>query len=229
MKRVAIPIDTNELCSYGCGFVAKFINGSGNVMCHERSTKCPLVKQKNSLGLKNSYNSGKRKPASELYKNLSQEVKNKINWNKGKFTATNFFYDGKGNHKGFLIKERGHNCESCNNSVWLGKPITIELEHIDGNNRNNEKQNLKLLCPNCHSQTNTWKGRNKNSLENKNKWPINDKEFLNAINATSNIRQALLKLGLTAKASNYERAYNLKFGGVVKLANTSDLSSDASA
>ena len=50
-----------------------------------------------------------------------------------------------------------------------------------------------------------------------------------AINTTPNVRQALLKLGLTAKASNYERAYELKFGGMVKLANTSDLSSDASA
>lgn len=58
-----------------------------------------------------------------------------------------------------LIRERGHQCEECTNIEWRGKPITIELEHVDGNNRNNAQENLKLLCPNCHSQTPTWKNR----------------------------------------------------------------------
>jgi hypothetical protein len=58
-----------------------------------------------------------------------------------------------------LLKKRGHQCEKCMNTEWLGKPITIELEHIDGNNRNNTETNLKLLCPNCHAQTPTWKNR----------------------------------------------------------------------
>jgi len=227
MKRVANPIETEDLCSYGCGITAKFINGSGKLMCHDRSNKCPAIKEKNSFGGKHAYDSGKRKSATLMYQELPQKTKDKMNWNKGKFTGTNFSYDGKGNHKKFLIEERGHVCESCQNSKWLSKPITLELEHIDGDNRNNEKNNLKLLCPNCHSQTDTWKGRNKNSIRNK--IYISDEDFLDAINTTPNIRQALLKLGLTAKASNYERAHELKFGGVVKLANTSDLSSDASA
>jgi hypothetical protein len=229
MKRVANPIETENLCSYGCGNTAKFINGSGKLMCQDRSNKCPAIKEKNSSGGKRAYDLGKRKPAILRYKELPQETKDKMNWNKGKFTGTKFYYDGRGNHKSFLIEERGHICELCRNSEWLGKPITLELEHIDGDNRNNEKNNLKLLCPNCHSQTDTWKGRNKNSIRNRNKTHINDEDFLDAINTTPNVRQALLKLGLTAKASNYERAYELKFGGMVKLANTSDLSSDASA
>lgn len=58
-----------------------------------------------------------------------------------------------------LILEKGHRCECCLNTHWLSKLITLELEHVDGNNRNNEKSNLKLLCPNCHSQTDTWRGR----------------------------------------------------------------------
>jgi len=49
--------------------------------------------------------------------------------------------------------------ESCGISDWKGKPITLELEHIDGNKYNNRLENLKLLCPNCHSQTKTWRGR----------------------------------------------------------------------
>lgn len=58
-----------------------------------------------------------------------------------------------------LIEELGHQCRKCQNIEWNGLPITLELEHIDGNNRNNEKQNLTLLCPNCHSQTPTWRNR----------------------------------------------------------------------
>lgn len=58
-----------------------------------------------------------------------------------------------------LIRELGHICTECKNTIWNGKPITLELEHIDGNNRNNSRENLTILCPNCHSQTSTWRNR----------------------------------------------------------------------
>lgn len=58
-----------------------------------------------------------------------------------------------------LIAELGHKCQDCNLTEWKNKPITLELEHIDGNNRNNSKENLTLLCPNCHSYTLTWRNR----------------------------------------------------------------------
>lgn len=40
--------------------------------------------------------------------------------------------------------------------TWLGKPITLHLDHIDGDWTNNQLSNLRFLCPNCHSQTETW-------------------------------------------------------------------------
>ena len=43
----------------------------------------------------------------------------------------------------------------------MGKSIVLELEHIDGNSDNNTEENLTILCPNCHSQTLTYKNRNK--------------------------------------------------------------------
>jgi predicted HNH restriction endonuclease len=63
--------------------------------------------------------------------------------------------------KARLIAIRGHKCEivKCGLTVWLEKPICLELDHIDGNNRNNDETNLRLLCPNCHSQTPTWRNR----------------------------------------------------------------------
>jgi len=53
-------------------------------------------------------------------------------------------------------------CEDCGiENVWNNKPIILQLDHIDGNNQNNEIINLKIICPNCHSQTKTFAGRNK--------------------------------------------------------------------
>lgn len=51
-------------------------------------------------------------------------------------------------------------CGECNiTTVWNNKPITLELDHIDGDSNNNELSNLRWLCPNCHSQTPTFRGR----------------------------------------------------------------------
>lgn len=51
-------------------------------------------------------------------------------------------------------------CVWCHNSEWRGQPILLELDHIDGDHLNNQLVNLRLLCPNCHAQTPTYKGRN---------------------------------------------------------------------
>lgn len=68
--------------------------------------------------------------------------------------------------KKILIRERTHQCEKCKNTKWFDLPITLELEHVDGDRTNNDKSNLKLLCPNCHSQTPTWR-RQKHRLVRK--------------------------------------------------------------
>ncbi len=54
-----------------------------------------------------------------------------------------------------------HKCYHCGLTEWLGKTMPIELEHIDGNNQNNHLDNLTILCPNCHTFTPTYKGRNR--------------------------------------------------------------------
>lgn len=61
----------------------------------------------------------------------------------------------------FLVKTRGAVCNECGcRDTWNGKPLTLHVDHIDGNSDNNVLTNLRLLCPNCHSQTSTWCGRN---------------------------------------------------------------------
>lgn len=67
----------------------------------------------------------------------------------------------RGTLKRLLTRGRGHKCELCTLETWQGQSIPIELDHIDGNAGNNIPANLRLLCPNCHAQTPTAKGKNK--------------------------------------------------------------------
>lgn len=63
--------------------------------------------------------------------------------------------------KRYLVDTLGNKCYICNIGEWNGKPLVLDLEHKDGNSENNSLENLALICPNCHSQTPTFKGRNK--------------------------------------------------------------------
>lgn len=65
--------------------------------------------------------------------------------------------------KNRLVKEGilKYACNCCGLSEWQNKSIGLELDHIDGDKYNHRLSNLRLLCPNCHSQTDTYRGRNK--------------------------------------------------------------------
>jgi len=63
--------------------------------------------------------------------------------------------------KKFLLEDRGNICENCGNHEWCGKNIPLDMDHEDGNPENWSLQNLRLLCPNCHAQTPTYKGANR--------------------------------------------------------------------
>lgn len=57
-----------------------------------------------------------------------------------------------------------YECEICkNNGVWQGKVLRLQVDHIDGNSSNNELSNLRYICPNCHTQTETFTGKNAKS------------------------------------------------------------------
>ena len=56
------------------------------------------------------------------------------------------------------IKE--NKCEICGIQEWNGKEINCQLDHIDGNKNNNALENLRIICPNCHSQTETFGFKN---------------------------------------------------------------------
>lgn len=63
--------------------------------------------------------------------------------------------------KNRLIKEFNHHCWDCGLREWKKQPIPLQLDHIDGNSDNSLKENLRLLCPNCHALTPFFGGKNK--------------------------------------------------------------------
>lgn len=78
------------------------------------------------------------------------------NWIHNSDSATS-----KGTIKRYLTEQHGYNCSICGINNWNNKTIVLEIEHKDGNSLNNHISNLCLICPNCHSQTDTYKGKNK--------------------------------------------------------------------
>lgn len=62
-----------------------------------------------------------------------------------------------------LINENrlGYKCAICGLTEWLNKPISLQLDHINGINNDHRITNLRFLCPNCHSQTDNYAGKNK--------------------------------------------------------------------
>ena len=73
----------------------------------------------------------------------------------GKFMQTS-------NLKRRLIEERVKepHCEICRLNRWNGQPIPLELDHVNGRRDDNRPENLRIVCPNCHAQTPTYRGRN---------------------------------------------------------------------
>lgn len=63
-----------------------------------------------------------------------------------------------------LLEYYGSFCSICKiKPIWNGKPLVLILDHIDGDASNNSVDNLRFICPNCDSQLETYKSKNKNS------------------------------------------------------------------
>ena len=109
-------------------------------------------------------------------------------WNKGKHyteetvkSSLNDIFNNKISYRTLYLKERlfiegikERKCEKCNcGEEWQGEKLVLELHHINGDHNDNSLSNLQILCPNCHSQTKTFRKKkqalSKNTEEKKEK------------------------------------------------------------
>ena len=144
--------------SYGSG---KFCSRScSNSRIHSEETK---RKVSNSLKGKQPWNTGS---------NLTDEHKEKIaHYNKGKIRPRVIDSDAfveNSNLARHVIKKRiirdnllEYKCTCCGiGAIWNDKKLCLQLDHLNGVNNDNRLDNLRFLCPNCHSQTDTYAAKN---------------------------------------------------------------------
>lgn len=159
-----------------------------------------------------------KRKANSFYENIRKEPEKFLIWKKNllkktlesrerrkaaaltKLMTSDFdllFWDSKRKR---ILEEQKYVCARCGTKEWMGKPLPLEVEHVNGNHQDNSRENLIGLCPNCHSITDTWRGRNKQSVKK-----ITDEQAVDALKTSTSIRQALMKLGLSPRGGNYTR------------------------
>ncbi|MCK9446570.1 HNH endonuclease [bacterium] len=109
-----------------------------------------------------------------------------------------FPYYGTSKLRKRLINEgiKENKCEICGLIEWNGKDISLHLDHIDGDHTNHKLENLRILCPNCHSQTDTYCSKNKRNVK------YTKTEILNAIKESNNYTDVKKKLGIGISGTN---------------------------
>ena len=96
-----------------------------------------------------------------------------------------------------------YKCAICGINQWNGKTLSLELDHINGINNDNRLENLRFLCPNCHSQTDTYGARNKKITEST--YDISEdlaNKIISEFIAIKNKKKVSEKLGISLKAVN---------------------------
>ena len=136
-------------CSNKCKFHRDFSEESN------RKKSIASKKQWEINGISKNLNWNKINGNEDKIKKVLETWKNKL-----KVRIDNGEPIWRGTFKKYLIEEHGHKCMICETNEWMGKFLNLELDHIDGNKNNNKLENLRILCPNYHSQTDTWRYRN---------------------------------------------------------------------
>lgn len=107
-----------------------------------------------------------------------------------------------------VVLEQEGRCLRCGTSEWMDEPLRLQVDHEDGDTSNNCRENLRGLCPNCHSQTSTYCGRKRNLGGNKIA-RVTDERLLAALLRNTSISAALREVGYSRQRPHLERCKKL--------------------
>jgi hypothetical protein len=117
-------------------------------------------------------------------------------------------------YKKELLKNRGHQCEVCLRKKWRGRDIPLEVHHVDGDPMSNDLTNLKLLCANCHAQTDNYRGKNKTRYKD-----ITDDIIIDMIPKSFSASDCLRKLGVRPQKHYIDRVKKLQGQNLLSFLN----------
>mgnify|MGYP001190321898 CR=1 FL=1 len=212
---------SSNICE-NCGLNHSGLYGSGR-FCSFKCARCFSTKEKrieinqkisNKLkGRKLNHNLGFKKGFDSKRRKFSDEDRKKsIEKNKERHRLLSFELLGKIGKKSRIIQEQNGKCSWCGISSWRNFPIVLQLDHIDGNRKNNKRENLRVLCPNCHTQTDTYC-----SIK---KVYFSEQDILNLVDNCNSINEIVVKLGLHSgwgqnQIKNILKKYNIMKFAVV--------------
>lgn len=103
-----------------------------------------------------------------------------------------------------ILIEQDYRCSECGiEQMWNCKPLKFELDHISGIRKDNTRNNLRMVCPNCHSQTPTYK-TTKTTLKK-----YSDEEIIQALTLCNSGYKAMKHIGMNPHGGNYVRLRNI--------------------
>lgn len=166
----------------------------------------------NSRCWSNEDKNKKSSSAKKFIDTLSENKKNSMTANavlalieqrKERISYGNFDDLGQKEKRERLLIEQKFLCSECNIGLtWNNKPIKFQLDHINGNRKDETRNNLRMICPNCHSQTDTFGGKNGRKITNK--------QIEEELQTSENNHHVCIKLGLNPSSYTYERINKIR-------------------
>ena len=145
----------NKYCSHRCSAIAS------NKSTHRKNEKACEFCGKKITGKHRRFCSNTC--SSKFFSKQREDKLNEYIEQTGEFPRSHGVCSGevyRKTVKRYLIKKFGNKCSICGTSVWMGKPIPLVVDHIDGDAFNCKIDNFRLVCGNCDMQLPTYKGKN---------------------------------------------------------------------
>jgi len=150
-------IENPKFCNHSCS--ATYTNKKRKKKIYG---KCKRFGCENSVSYRSKYCSNKCHSLDKSQKIIDEWISNQNSLKR---------FPTKGGIRDWFLDYKGRICSECGiGESYNKKKLTLEIDHIDGDYRNNYIDNLRVLCPNCHSQTETYRSKNRNSKRDRTKY-----------------------------------------------------------